>query len=429
MPRPRKNKVVQCAHFAWRLTNRHGVWYADGRSNTPNAGRHSLGTNDESEALKLLPELDRVRAEDLGLVSRSEVRSSPAEPLLLEEGRELHEDYAARPRVAGGVRASTRKRYRSILDKFIPFAAEQGVTVWNGVTAQLLTRYAAHLESKGYAHKTLVNELTTLKQVVRWLIGAGHLPGMKPIALPLKKAESQPAYCYRCNEVQAMVQRCRTVASLNWMGDVVISLACTGLRIAELCSLRWSDIDLSNGHLRLTDETGHANNGQTRREVKSGKSRSFPIHSDLLTVLQKLTRRDRYIFHGPRGGRLKPDTIRRILVREVIEPLAKQFPTADGERGFIHGRLHSFRHYFCSTCANNGVPERIVMDWLGHADSEMIRRYYHLHDEESRRRMDSLDFLGTAGGRSVSEAEDKYLKEDIEPHPKSDGGDDTTTEQ
>jgi hypothetical protein len=42
----------------------------------------------------------------------------------------------------------------------------------------------------------------------------------------------------------------------------------------------------------------------------------------------------------------------------------------------------------------------MVMDWLGHQDSGMIRIYYHLHDQESRKRMNSLDFLGGAGGRS-----------------------------
>jgi len=129
-------------------------------------------------------------------------------------------------------------------------------------------------------------------------------------------------------------------------------------------------------------------------------------------------------FHGPRGGRLKPDTVRRIFVREVIEPLAKKFLTPVGERGFKHGRLHSFRHYFCSTCANNGVPERIVMEWLGHADSAMIRHYFHLHDDEARRRMSSLDFLGGAGGRSAGQHEGTRNKEDVEPtrFDSSDGG-------
>ncbi len=112
------------------------------------------------------------------------------------------------------------------------------------------------------------------------------------------------------------------------------------------------------------------------------------------------------------------------LIREVIDPLAKKFPIPDGERGFRDGRVHSFRHAFCSNCANNGVPERMLMGWLGHANSEMIRHYYHLHNEESQRRMNDLDFLGGAGGRSDSDDEGKLNEEDVEPPTpeKSDNG-------
>jgi hypothetical protein len=95
--------------------------------------------------------------------------------------------------------------------------------------------------------------------------------------------------------------------------------------------------------------------------------------------------------------------------------LSEKFPTPDGEKGFKDGRFHSFRHYFCSTCSNSGVPERMVIDWLGHADSEMIRHYYHLHNDEARRRMNDLDFLGGASGRSASKPEANNEKEGAEP--------------
>lgn len=45
------------------------------------------------------------------------------------------------------------------------------------------------------------------------------------------------------------------------------------------------------------------------------------------------------------------------------------------------------------------------MEWLGHADSAMVRLYYHLHDEEARRRMNELDFIGRADGCSDSAGE------------------------
>lgn len=406
MPKPRKNQFIRCSYFVWRLVCRAGVWYADGRSNTPNVGRHSLGTSEQEEALRLLPQLDRVRAETLGLIARSPEATPAARALPIDEGRKLYETHVSRPRVTGGVRKSTQKRYRAVFDKFVPFAISRGVTVWNGVTATLLNEYAADLEDKGYAYKTLLNELTTLKQAIGWMSQAGHLHGVKPIDLKLRKAESERAYCYRPEEVRAMIEFCRAKPKLQWMADLIIALACTGLRISELASLRWSDLDLEAGRLRLTDETGRPNQaGQGRRELKSGRSRSFPIHPDLRTVLDHLSHTDAYAFHGPRGGRIKPDTIRNVLVREVLKPLKDKFPKRGDEKGFEDGRVHSFRHGFCSTCANSGVPERMVMEWLGHQDSEMVRIYYHLHDDEARRRMAALDFLGGAGGCSASQAE------------------------
>ena len=93
-------------------------------------------------------------------------------------------------------------------------------------------------------------------------------------------------------------------------------------------------------------------------------------------MLKELPQRGLHIFRGPRGGKLKPDTVRNILIREVIKPLAERFPNPLGKKGFAAGRLHSFRHYFASMCANQGTAERVAMEWMGHADSEMVRHYY-----------------------------------------------------
>jgi hypothetical protein len=47
------------------------------------------------------------------------------------------------------------------------------------------------------------------------------------------------------------------------------------------------------------------------------------------------------------------------------------------------------------------------MEWLGHADSAMVRHYYHLNDEESLRQMDQLDPLGDGDGCSATDEEQK----------------------
>jgi integrase len=404
MPAKRKKERIVGTHFVWLLGQRSGVYYADGRSNQQPAGRHSLGTKDRAEALQALQRLDLVRAIDLGLADRSLLAAMP-EQLSLAEGRRLYLEHVNRPRVVGGARPASAKRYRAVLDKFEAFAVDEGIRSWNQVSRATLQAYAAHLDDDGYAYATEYLELTLLKQLVKWLVEEGHLPPACQIRLPLTKPQGTTTYCWRTEEVRAMVQYCRRHAGLGWLGDVLIALACTGLRISELASLRQTDIDPDRNVVTLTDESSHARSrtkGKTR-QTKSGRSRSFPIHVDLQLMLDgKAAASDGLLFHGPRGGRLKPDTVRQVLIREVLTPLRDRFPTPKGAVGFADGRLHSFRHFFCSTCANNGVPEQVVMSWLGHRDSAMVRHYYHLHDDEAQRQMRRLDFLGVAGDGVVA---------------------------
>jgi integrase len=90
--------------------------------------------------------------------------------------------------------------------------------------------------------------------------------------------------------------------------------------------------------------------------------------------------------------------VRTALIRDVLTPLKAKFPSPAAADGFADGRLHSFRHYYCSSCAVGRTPQQIVMDWLGHRESRMVRHYFHLHDEEARRQMRRLNFLGGGPG-------------------------------
>jgi len=49
MPARRKNELIQCEHFRWKLYRRKGVYCADGRSNRFDLGRHSLNTRDKEK--------------------------------------------------------------------------------------------------------------------------------------------------------------------------------------------------------------------------------------------------------------------------------------------------------------------------------------------------------------------------------------------
>ena len=229
----------QCQYFIWPIYQRpSGVWYADGRSNGAYVKRTSLGSKDRNEAIANLLQLDRIQAESVGLIQRS-TTSTPHRRISIIEGRKKFDSHASRPRLVGGTKKSTQKRYRAILDNFVAFAPTKSVHDWSQVTEQTLTDYASYLTERGYARKTVYGELNLLKTVFKWLCTEGFL-AREPLKLRLRKAECQRAYCYTSTELAAILKQCKEVSQLAWLHAVVTALACTGLRINELASLKWS---------------------------------------------------------------------------------------------------------------------------------------------------------------------------------------------
>jgi integrase len=107
--------------------------------------------------------------------------------------------------------------------------------------------------------------------------------------------------------------------------------------------------------IRVADERNSSRKRKlgTARTTKGRRSRSIPIHPDLAKL------------------------------RDI---------------GFEHGRLHSFRHFFCSQCFVSGASEGEIKEWLGHADSKMVEHYRHLRSEDAQRKMQQVDFFGRRSG-------------------------------
>ncbi len=212
--------------------------------------------------------------------------------------------------------------------------------------------------------------------------------------LKLSKSDDSPTYCYTKEEVVAIVEYCREHDDSLWLGQVCLALACTGLRISELAALRPADVDFEHNIIHITNDpdSGPAKKA-LRRRTKNRCDRSFPISPELRPVLEQMPQsRDELMFHGPLGGRLKSDTVRNRLVQTVLPAVAKAFQNRGMATQIEKGRLHSFRHYFCSECASHIPDMLMVMNWLGHKDSKMVRHYYHLRDSRAQTEMKKINF-------------------------------------
>jgi integrase len=403
MPRKPKDQKV-CEHFTWTLFRRDRTWYADGRGNMPSLGKHSLGVTEYDQAIEELRKLDRRMAAKIKLIDLpSEHQEVP-----LSEGWDVFQRHVSRPEVLGGAGPKTQARYRAVRQKHEAFCAEKFVGTWTQITKKHVEAYGGYLKSRGYSDATVYLELTTLKQVVKFLIDEERkLPESSRIRLPLRRSHESDTFCPDRKHVRAILDHCRK-PGLGWMVDVITALGTTGMRIGELCGLRWSDVDLNTNMITIPDNR-HSGRHQQQgavRTTKGRRTRRVPIHPVLRVRLAVMRHHvDGRVFHGPRGGVLKPDTVLAVLKREIIKPLEPQFPTPKGEIGFAHCRVHSFRHFFVSQAFLGGASEGEIREWVGHTDSRIIERYRHLAQDDAKRKMNGLTFFdeGAIGQQETSD--------------------------
>lgn len=397
------NPEIDCQYFSWTITLRDGVYQANRRGNSHQRRRHSLGTRDWNEAQVNLEKLDLYVAEKEGLITPQE-RASHGQNPSIEAGWRLYLEHCDRPQVEGGVSPNTLKRYRAVRDHHLDFCRRHGIDGWAGFDKAQASKLGKERESRA-AYRTIYLELTTLKGVNRWLIEEKLLPETCRLRIRLQKPQGTSTYCYTTGEVQAMLAHCRHHEDLLWLHDVILALSHTGMRIGELVALRWEDIDLQSEFLYVVDERAvrHRHKMRDARTTKGKRSRAIPIHSRLKEVLEQMPRSDDgFVFHTKRGKRVSAKLVCDTLVQKVIHPLKPRFPSAKSEIGFADGRVHSFRHFFCSQCFIKGAGEGEIREWLGHAESKMVEHYRHLGADEAKRRMNSINFLGEDSGSSSS---------------------------
>jgi integrase len=233
------------------------------------------------------------------------------------------------------------------LDQITPFLVEKYIHK----RRQELTR-----RKTPAAPATINRELAVLKHLFNKAIEWGS-------------AERNPVKGIRLLKEPPPVERILTEDEENRLLDascphlrVAILIALnTGLRLQEVLTLRWKDIDLVTD--MLTIECG-----------KGGKAGKVEINSRLKAVLIEFrkTSRSEYLFSNDRTG--KP----------ILSPKTA-FHNAVRRSGIGHCRFHDLRHYFATRLVTRGADLVTVQKLLRHSTILMTMRYSHPGAVERRR--------------------------------------------
>ena len=155
-----------------------------------------------------------------------------------------------------------------------------------------------------------------------------------------------------------------------------------GLRIGEICGLKWGDFDLSAGTVTIqrTVTRISCGNGHTKVVVQSPKTqnshREIPIPKSLLRVLKKLSKdfsSGTWFLSGNEEKPVEPRCYRKSIYGYLKKASVHQ------------AHPHALRHTFATTCLQAHCDIKTLSELLGHADAAVTLKKY-VHSDMTRKR-------------------------------------------
>lgn len=256
----------------------------------------------------------------------------------------------------------TAKDYKSVFNRFLEFTGDISLT---NITEKMITEYL-----KGRSNKSLhtsSKDLRYLKCAFGWAATQNYLikspcSQIKAITTP----EKQPLFLGEV-EYQVLIN----IIDDKDIKHIVIFAVNTGLRLMEILTLEWSQINLKNRYVIL-DNIKHT--------TKSKKIRSVALNLNALQILsERQLKNERMVFTidgSPANPSYVSKTFKKYVIKAQINPDLK---------------FHSLRHTFASWLVQRGVSIYEVSKLLGHSNIKVTEIYAHLKQENLRNAVELLN--------------------------------------
>ena len=293
------------------------------------------------------------------------------------------------------VKESTANKYWNLLNLYI--LPEIGKYSIHEISHEILEKYCNHLLirggrlKQGLSSKTVSDVLSVVRSVLRYAAMKGNRISYDAKSIKIKRHQKEIRILSRYEQEQ-LCQYLYT--NLNPSNIGILLCLFTGLRVGELCALRWEDISLSDQtiHIHKTMQRVQNRDGseqKTRVIVTEPKSvcsiRTIPIPNELLHIISS------YRTSGNGVGYFLTNSSSKYLEPRTMQ---NRFRFALQESCIEPANYHALRHTFATRCIELGFDLKSLSEILGHANVNItMNRYVHPSMELKKENMQRLSEL------------------------------------
>jgi len=229
------------------------------------------------------------------------------------------------------------------------------------VTPDAIRGFIAKSFRSGLSGTSIQRNLAAIRALYRWLQREGFAQNNPADGIRPPKSKKKLPKVLDVDEIARLLELPGDTPLVVRDRAIMELFYSSGLRLAELANLRWSDLSLRAGLVRVTGK------GNKTREVPVGRKAQEAL-SDWRQHWSKLADPDvLQIFVSQRGGAL---SVRSIQAR------LSHWSKKQGIWKRVHP--HMLRHSFASHLLESSGELRAVQELLGHADISTTQIYTHL---------------------------------------------------
>jgi integrase/recombinase XerC len=250
----------------------------------------------------------------------------------------------------------TLAAYRRDLEKLLRFMEAEGLASFDALSPDRLRGMIAREHRGGLQPNSIQRLLSACRTLFRYLTREGQLAHDPAAAVRGPKVRRKLPQVLDADEAKELVET-HLGGTLAPRDSAMMELFySSGLRLSELTGLRWGDLDLEDGQVRVLG--------------KGSKTRILPVGRFAIAALKGLAALggagpEQPVFKG-RGG--APISARAVQMRLV--------KLSSGQTKRVHP--HMLRHTFASHMLESSGDLRSVQELLGHADIATTQIYTHL---------------------------------------------------
>ena len=291
--------------------------------------------------------------------------------------------------VRHSVKLSSYNKYRNSLNTYIlPFLGQKECSEINDTDIKNLfdrLKEKGRKDGKGLSSSTMLLVFTILNKVKKYIVKKGCRVSFSTDDIKIRKTQKE-IKTFTKAEQEKLLENITSNADISNLGIVIAFY--TGMRIGEICALRWEDIDFGGNLITVRRNTQRVqNNGENATKTKviitTPKSpssvRSIPITPSLLNILLLYRKSEGYVLSR------NPE--------KITEPRTLQYRYAKilENCGIRKAGFHTLRHSFATSCVELGFDTKSLSEILGHSNVNItLNKYVHPTIEQKARYMNLL---------------------------------------